>query len=96
MRSMIFAVSMLIAANAYAQDPAEWNESWRWCQFAHQCEVMKDECRNWTAVNSDYVEYAKKYFDYARPLMDCGEPLLLPPPKAECNIKARKCEVTYG
>ena len=93
--ALVLSALLFHSSMAGAQEPVEWNESWRWCQFSHHCEVLKDECGNWGSVNKDYVPYAEKYYDYARPLVDCGEPFLLPPPKPACNVKARRCEVSY-
>ena len=93
--ALVLSALLLHSVSAHAAEPIEWNESWRWCKFANNCMVLKDECLNWTAVNSDYAPYANQYYEYARPLVECPKPFRLPPPKATCNIKVRKCEVTY-
>jgi hypothetical protein len=86
--------SVPIHASAESGVP-EWNESWRWCKLLNQCVPVQDECKNWIGINPHFEEKAKHYFEYAAPFAECAEVFLLPPPKATCNVRQRKCEVHY-
>ena len=80
---------------AVPMGPPQWNPSWRYCRFNHECVLLKDECKQYTAVNTNYMRRAYTYFTTVTPSRTCGEPLMLPNPQPICNTQIRGCEVTY-
>jgi len=89
------AVSAPATETAAPKAEAPWNPSWRWCRFNDDCVLLKDECKQYTAVNKKYMRPAYDHFTTTTPKIVCGTPIMLPNPQAVCDTKIRTCEVTY-
>ena len=76
------AIAFAVTLTAQA---ATWDDAWRHCDAAAECEVVKNECYAWTSVNAKHKAEAQEHFNYLRPRVNCVAPKPTPQPPARCE-----------
>ena len=78
-------MAVLLPVMGWSQSPPPWDDAWRHCDAAAECEVVKNECYAWTSVNAKHKAEAQEHFNYLRPRVNCVAPKPTPQPPARCE-----------